>query len=120
MVTQRDFWEDHYRLMEALISGAMVIQDSMLSLPDGLSNGTSIIEFRDVDDELPRLIGYYLTHHHEREAIARAGRRAALSLHRTWQELEKIVFSGSYFTTCEGEYCPYQIYPGQPEPQAPR
>ena len=49
VVTQRDDWEDHYRLFEALVSGAMVMTDRMLSLPKGLENGVSIIEFQSED-----------------------------------------------------------------------
>jgi hypothetical protein len=49
VVAQRDRWEDHYRLMEALSRSTMVLLDDMISLLRGLENGTSIVLFRDVN-----------------------------------------------------------------------
>jgi hypothetical protein len=39
---QPDEWEDQYRLMESLASGALVLTDSMLAPPEGLVNNTTI------------------------------------------------------------------------------
>lgn len=91
VVTQRDIWEDHYRLFEALVSGALVVTDTMLSLPVGLQNGTSIVEAGSAD-QLDALLEYYLQHPVERMAVAREGRRIAMSRHRSWHRLEEILF----------------------------
>ena len=87
VLTQRDKWEDHYRLMEALISGAMVMTDKMLSLPHGLENGTSIVEYASAAD-LRQKLHYYLEHEEERLQIAKQGRYVAMSMHRSWHRVE--------------------------------
>jgi hypothetical protein len=56
LVTQQDEWEDHYHLFEALVSGALVMMDRMLSLYAGLENGTSILQFS--PEEVRSLIHY--------------------------------------------------------------
>ena len=92
VVTQRDKWEDHYRLMEALCcSGALVVSDDMLSLPVGLRNGTNIVLFRSTQ-ELESLLRYYLSHEQERLEIAKRGYRVAMGQHRAWHRLEELVF----------------------------
>jgi hypothetical protein len=91
VVTQRDNWEDHYRLMEALSSGAMVLSDYMLSLPQGFVHGINIVLFRDVD-EMERCIRYYLIHDSERLRIAKHGWHLAMSAHRSWHRLEELLF----------------------------
>ena len=40
VVCQRDLWEGHYRLMEALAGGAMVMTDPMHPLPFRIEDGT--------------------------------------------------------------------------------
>ena len=94
----RDGWEDHYRLFEALVSGACVFQDYMIGLPHGLENGTSIVMFRN-PSELESLLSYYLSHEEERQAIARGGRDVAMSHHRSWHRLEQLVF-GKALSSC--------------------
>ena len=114
VVTQRDLWEDHYRLFEALVSGAMVMTDRMLSLPAGLQNGTSLVEFES-SEELTSMIKYYLTHPEERRKMARKGRRVAMARHRSWHRLEEIIF-GVPLTVCGAEVaanddvCPYKVH----------
>jgi hypothetical protein len=98
VVTQRDAWEDHYRLFEVLASGAMLITDRMLSLPAGLVNGTSVIEVVSADDLRSKIL-YYLDHNDERREIARQGRWVAMSRHRSWHRIEEIIF-GFARTTC--------------------
>mmetsp|Transcript_517 Transcript_517/g.1484 ORF Transcript_517/g.1484 Transcript_517/m.1484 type:complete len:808 (+) Transcript_517:120-2543(+) len=105
VVTQRDAWEDHYRLMEALVSGACVFSDFMFGLPAGLQNGTSIVLFK-TKDELKSLISYYLGHDAERLDIARRGREVAFSKHRSWQRMEEVVF-GKILTESK---CPYIVH----------
>ena len=111
IVTQRDGWEDHYRLFEALATGPLVITDKMLSLPDELKNGTSLIEVESAEDMVSKIL-YYLKHDDERQAIAREGRRVAMTRHRTWHRIEDIIF-GKPVTTCEakeGSPCPYIVH----------
>jgi Glycosyl transferases group 1 len=99
-------------LFEALISGALVITDRMLSLPEGLKNGTSIVEFSSLQ-ELGPLIDYYLRHPEERFEIGRQGRLVAMSRHRSWHRMEEIIF-GQRLTTCstaaEPAACPYVVH----------
>jgi hypothetical protein len=111
LVTQRDEWEDHFRLFEALVSGALVMTDRMLSLPAGLKNGTSILEFSSVT-ELRNFIGYYISHEQERFTIAARGRRVAMEQHRSWHRMEEVIF-GKAATVCSGDptsACPYIVH----------
>lgn len=97
VVTQRDEWEDHFRLYEALLSGALVMTDQMVTVPDiGLKNGTSVVEFNSAEN-LISLANHYLTHEEERQSIASAGRFIALSRHRSWHRMEEIIL-GSVVT----------------------
>ena len=91
VVAQHDEWEDHYRLLEALASGALVLSDPMLSPPTGLENGTDIVYY-DSPSSLQHLIGYYLAHDKERLAIAKRGQALALSKHRAWHRMEQVLF----------------------------
>jgi spore maturation protein CgeB len=97
-VTQRDKWEDHYRLFEALVTGPFVITDRVLSLPQGLQNGTSVIECTSAEDLRSKII-YFLAHPEERLAIARHDRFVAMTRHRSWHRIEEIIF-GSSVTQC--------------------
>jgi hypothetical protein len=111
VVTQRDSWEDHYRLFEALVTGGLVLTDRMLSLPAGLVNGTNIIEFISQDD-LRSKIRYYLLHPDERIEIARQGRLVAMSQHRSWHRIEEIIFDMP-MTVCQkkdGSPCPFIVH----------
>lgn len=111
VVTQRDNWEDHYRLFEALVTGGMVITDKMLSLPEGLKNGTNIIECISQEDLRAKIL-YYLSHPDERIEIARQGRLLAMSRHRSWHRIEEIIF-GTPMSVCEqkmGSPCPFIVH----------
>jgi len=120
VVAQRDYWEDHYRLFEAMVAGTMVMTDKMLSLPTGLQDGVSVVEYTSSEDLVAKL-KYYLGHHENRVEIARNGRYVAMSRHRSWHHMEEIVF-GSPATVCRnkpeeggvGEFskasrCPYMV-----------
>lgn len=112
VVTQRDNWEDHYRLFEALISGAMVMTDRMLLLPQGLDNGTSVIEFDSADD-LRSKIMYFTSHQEERLAIARKGREVSMNQHRSWHRIEEVIF-GKAISGCSRKKlasgCPWIVH----------
>lgn len=91
VVAQRDEWEDHYRLMESLASGALVMTDPMLAAPAGLKNKTNVIVY-DSPENLKQLIKYYLKNDEKRRAIAKKGYQLALGRHRSWHRLEEILF----------------------------
>jgi len=105
--------EDHYRLFEALISGAMVMMDKMLSLPKGLEHGVSVVEFTSEDDLRSKIL-YYKSHDDERLAIAAAGRKVAMDRHRSWHRMEEVIF-GDVMSRCQqrshgAEDCPYVVH----------
>jgi hypothetical protein len=111
VITQRDLWEDHYRLMEGLMSGAMVLHDAMHGKPAGIVNGSQFVEFNS-EESLQSLSKYYLEHDDERLAIAKAGRFEAMSRHRSWHRMEEIIFS-DVLTRCietMNTSCPYIIH----------
>ena len=112
VLAQRDKWEDHYRLMEGLVSGSLVLHDFMHGLPQGLENGTSIVEYT-TPQNLESLIKYYLEHDEERMEIGRKGREVAMQRHRTWHRAEEVIF-GEILSTCEskppGGNCPYIVH----------
>lgn len=91
IVSQRDQWEDHFRLFEALASGAMVLMDEMLSLPHSLKDGESVVFFRSLD-EMQELALYYLRYPEERIEIARKGWEISMKKHRSWHRLEEMLF----------------------------
>ena len=109
VVTQRDNWEDFYRLFEALISGALVFVDKMLAKPAGIEDGKALVEFTSLDD-LHKKIKYYLQHKEERLAIAKRGRFVSMQRHRTWHRIEEIIF-GEALTQCSSNPdCPYIVH----------
>ncbi|KAL7553791.1 hypothetical protein ACHAWF_017122 [Thalassiosira exigua] len=83
VVSQRDKWEGHYRLMEALASGALVMTDPMLSLPYGLEEGENVVVYRDMAD-LKQKIRHYLDNDSARINIASKGWAEAMNRHRSW------------------------------------
>mmetsp|Transcript_74246 Transcript_74246/g.215133 ORF Transcript_74246/g.215133 Transcript_74246/m.215133 type:complete len:201 (+) Transcript_74246:1597-2199(+) len=94
VVAQRDGWEDHYRIWEALVSGALVLTDPMLALSQykhAFRNGTHWIVYESLT-QLTELVKYYLQHESERNRIAQAGMEHALQYHRSWHRVEEMVF----------------------------
>jgi spore maturation protein CgeB len=63
----------------------------MLTLPQGLVDGKSLVFYRN-QSHLVQLIKYYLPHNQERRQIAREGRRIAMTMHRSWHRMGKVVF----------------------------
>jgi hypothetical protein len=96
VVAQRDEWEDHYRLMESLASGALVLTDEMLAAPHGLKNGTNIIVYKDVPT-LQRMILHYAhpDNEEERRTIAQKGFDLAMGKHRSWHRMEQLLFGAA-------------------------
>jgi len=91
VVTQRDMWEDSYRLMEGLAAGAMVLADFMLAPPHGIVDGIHLRFFSSLQ-QLEKLTLYYLGHENQRKRIAESGWRVAMNRHRSWHRMEQIVF----------------------------
>jgi Glycosyl transferases group 1 len=91
VVTQKDTHEDHYRLMEALVSGAMVMSDVMLSIPTDFEDGKSIVFYRNMN-ELRTKVMYYLQNKAERLSIAKMGWTIAMNRHRSWHRMEEVLF----------------------------
>ena len=93
VVAQRDEWEGHLRLMEALASGAMVIADKTLAMPSGLVDGESIVLY-DSAQSLKDAIYYYLNPKNDKErlSIAKRGWEVAMGRHRSWHRVEEIIF----------------------------
>jgi len=110
VVVQRDKWEDHYRLFEAIVAGALVLTDFMFGLPKGLVDGVSIVQYNSTAD-LQGKLEYYVTHERERLAIARAGRRIAMERHRSWHHMEEMIL-GATMTICDdtdSNQCPFGV-----------
>jgi hypothetical protein len=91
VVAQRDGWEDHYRLFEAIVGGALVLTDPMHTLPDGYINGSNILIYHSLD-QLRAFVLYYLEHPEERLRIASKGWELAMSRHRTYHWMEELFF----------------------------
>ena len=91
VVCQRDRWEDHYRLMEALAGGALVFIDPMFPLPVGIEDGKQVVVYDSIG-KLKTPLKYYLAHDKERLEITRAGHKEAIMNHCSWNIIERIVF----------------------------
>ncbi|KAL3934407.1 MAG: hypothetical protein SGBAC_009869 [Bacillariaceae sp.] len=106
VVTQRDQWEDHFRLFEATASGALVLMDVMLSLPHSLQNGESVVFFHSLEDLQEKAL-YYLEHEEERIAIAAKGWEISMTYHRSWHRMEEMLFGrGVTDTRIEDSWAP--------------
>ena len=93
VITQRDEWEDHYRLMESLASGSLVLTDRMIALPAGLVDRVNIVVYES-PKVLKELIKYYLKPENEKErrSIAYQGYRLVMGRHRCWHRIEELLF----------------------------
>jgi hypothetical protein len=93
VVAQRDEWEDHYRLMESLASGALVFSDVMVGLPEGIAHGKNIVFFNSTESLREQLL-FYLDPANDkvRTAIAKSGWELVMGHHRCWHRVEELVF----------------------------
>jgi spore maturation protein CgeB len=92
VVCQRDHWEDHFRLMEGMISGAMVMSDPVTHLPAGYQDGVNILIYKSLQDLKEKLLHYLSDEGSEaRTRIARAGRKLALEQHKPKQRYERLI-----------------------------
>jgi hypothetical protein len=92
VLAQRDKWEGHFRLMEGLLSGALVLHDPQVYWPYGIVDGESIIVYHSISDLKDKIL-YYLdpSNEEERIAIAQRGREVALSKNRQNKNLERLL-----------------------------
>ncbi|KAL7478081.1 hypothetical protein ACHAW6_003864 [Cyclotella cf. meneghiniana] len=98
VVSQRDRWEGHFRLMEGLMSGAMIMSDPITFLPVGLADRESIVIYNSLND-LAEQIRYYLQDNEgkkERISIAKAGRKVAMEHHQPHQRYERLVLGDNF------------------------
>lgn len=89
VVCQRDAWYDHFRLMEALVGGALVMTDQMPYYPAGVVDKETVVVYHGQDD-LARQLVYYMQHKEERLKIAAAGQELSMTRHRLrhrWEDL---------------------------------
>ena len=93
LVAQKDNYEGHYRLMDALLSGALVLSDPMSRLPVFLEDRANIVIYHSVA-ELKRLLKFYLLGENEAERIeiGRKGREIALRHHSPAAWVERLIF----------------------------
>jgi spore maturation protein CgeB len=64
--------------------------DPMLTLPDGLEDGKSIVIYNSLEELVSKVL-YYLGAEQERQVIALQGYKVAMGQHRSWHMMEKIV-----------------------------
>lgn len=98
VVTQKDDWEDHYRLFESMSCGALVLHDSMIAPPNGLIDGENIVFFKSLEELEERVI-YYLENDQQREMLAKRGWRMTFERHRSWHRMEELIFGRPLTTT---------------------
>jgi len=106
VITQHDEFEDHYRLMESLASGALVMTDPMIAMPAGLVDKVNVVVYNSPSD-LKKLIKYYLQPENEKERkrIAEEGFKLVMGRHRCWHRLEELVF-GRPLTNVDKPFLP--------------
>jgi spore maturation protein CgeB len=63
----------------------------MHPLPCGIEDGLHVVVYNNMT-ELKHYLKYYLEHDNKRLTIARKGYQAAMSNHRSWNIMEKMVF----------------------------
>ena len=93
VVAQRDQWEGHYRLMEALAGGALVFTDPMHPLPYLLEDGVNVVVYNSIS-VLKKKILYYIEDaqgQKERVEIAARGHAVAMNHHRSWHVMERLI-----------------------------
>lgn len=94
VLAQRDKWEGHMRLMESLLSGALVLHDPQVYWPYGVVDGVNIVVYHSMFDLEEKII-YYLdpANEQERIMIGQRGREIALSENRRWDNMERLLLN---------------------------
>ena len=91
IVTQKDDWEDHYRLFESVSCGSLILHDAMVAPPKGLVQDETVVFFDSLDSLQGRVV-HYLNNEAERNAVSRKGWEVAMGQHRSWHRMEELVF----------------------------
>ena len=91
VVAQRDGWVGHYRLLESMVGGALVLADVTQDLPKGLRHGQSLLVYHNLT-ELRQYIVHYLHHDTTRQKIAQRGWEIAMGYHRSWHLMESFLY----------------------------
>ena len=100
VVAQRDHWEGHLRLMEAMISGGLVLSDPIIHPPSGMVNGTHFVIYTSLADLKDKVLFYSSVEGStERERIARAGKKLVLEHHKVEQVYKRMVL-GNWPKNC--------------------
>ena len=90
VLAQRDRYEDHFRLFEAMTSGALIMSDQALAFPWGIVDTDTIVVYKTIQEMQDKIL-YYLDHPEERLRIAWARRDLALNHHRRWHRYEDLL-----------------------------
>jgi hypothetical protein len=118
VLAQRDNWEDHFRLDEALLSGALVLHDPQTYWPHMMVDGVNFVLYHNMSDLRSKIL-YYLDplNEEKRIGIGQRGRELALNHHRVWDQAERVFLNDmSYHNNYglynkpwikNGEYSPY-------------
>jgi len=117
VLAQRDNWEDHFRLDEALLSGALVLHDPQTYWPHMMVDGVNFVLYHNMSDLRSKIL-YYLDplNEEKRIGIGQRGRELALNHHRVWDQAERVFLNDmSYHNNyglynkpwLNGEYSPY-------------
>jgi spore maturation protein CgeB len=83
-------YANNMRLYEATGAGALLITDAKRNLSDLFEPGTEVVTYA-TEDELVRMIDYYLGQEDERLEIARSGQERTLREHTCTQRMQELV-----------------------------
>ena len=83
-------YANNMRLFEATGVGTLLLTDWKANLAELFEPGREVIAYR-TPDECAELIGYYLEHDAERDAVARAGQQRTLREHSYDQRMQELV-----------------------------
>ena len=83
-------YANNCRLYEATGVGTMLITDWKENLHEMFEPGKEVVAYRG-PEECADLIGYYLEHDDEREAIARAGQKRTLREHTYYERMQELL-----------------------------
>ncbi|KAL7500909.1 hypothetical protein ACHAWT_008962, partial [Skeletonema menzelii] len=105
VLAQRDKWEDHLRLDEALLSGALVLHDPQTYWPHKMIDGINFVVYHNITDLESKML-YYLNpiNDKERMAIGQRGRELALNHHRLWHQAERVLLNDMSYHNEYGLY----------------
>ena len=89
-IDMADGYANNMRLFEATGFGTLLLTDWKVNLGEMFEPGREVVTYRTAA-ECAELIGYYVEHDAERDAIARAGQRRTLREHSYDQRMQELV-----------------------------